>query len=275
MKLRRARSYSPPHEDRRAATPGSALLGRAGRTYLLALLVAASLLAACNGGDKPAPSAARSVVSEQPTAAAAATIAAASAPSSTAASVDPKPVAAQPTSGASASALYVVALEDFPGSLLDRLQTYFRDKYGLELSVLPAIPLASDVADRSRQQVVGERLIEAMSAASPPDGASSVVIGLTRFDMMLEGKPEWSFAFSLRDNPRRMAVISTARMDPRNFGQPPDDDLLFHRMAKMVAKNVGILYLGLALSTDPASVMYGNVLSVDDLDLMGEDLPPH
>ncbi len=265
------RAAMQQHRGDTAPTPAPAI--RTSGPFLLALLVAASLLAACNGGDKPPPSTVRNVTSEQTAVQSGSLTAAASTAVPAAGRIDPTPAAAQPTSGASARALYVVALEDFPGSLLDRLQTYFRDKYGIDLSVLPAIPLASDVADKSRQQVVGERLIEAMSAAAPSDAASSVVIGLTRFDMMLESKPEWSFAFSLRDDSRRMAVISTARMDPRNFGQPPDDDVLFHRMAKMVAKNVGILYLRLALSTDPTSVMYGNILSVNDLDRMGEDFP--
>ena len=61
-------------------------------------------------------------------------------------------------------------------------------------------------------------------------------------------------------------------MDPGNTGPGPDDELLFARAEKMVAKNIGVLYLNRAPVSDPHSVMYGNVLSVSDLDVMGDDL---
>jgi hypothetical protein len=40
----------------------------------------------------------------------------------------------------------------------------------------------------------------------------------------------------------------------------------------MITKNLGVLYFGLLQSPSPTSVMFDNVLSVDDLDRMGEDL---
>ena len=39
----------------------------------------------------------------------------------------------------------------------------------------------------------------------------------------------------------------------------------------MVTKYIGVMYYGLTESSDPRSVLYGNILGVSDLDNMGED----
>jgi hypothetical protein len=38
----------------------------------------------------------------------------------------------------------------------------------------------------------------------------------------------------------------------------------------MVGKNVGIMYFGLGTSTDPASMLYGNIGGPQELDAMSE-----
>jgi hypothetical protein len=62
-------------------------------------------------------------------------------------------------------------------------------------------------------------------------------------------------------------------MDPVSFGMNPDDTLLYTRVRKVVTQLIGTLYFDLPQSDDPRSVMYSNVLSLDDLDRMGEELP--
>ena len=39
-------------------------------------------------------------------------------------------------------------------------------------------------------------------------------------------------------------------------------------------KDIGIMYYGLPLSNDPRSVMYRNILGIDDLDRMTEHFAP-
>ena len=62
-------------------------------------------------------------------------------------------------------------------------------------------------------------------------------------------------------------------MNPESFGEPRDDELTLTRARKMVTKYVGLLYFDLPTSGDPKSPMYGNILSVGDLDRMEEVLP--
>lgn len=55
------------------------------------------------------------------------------------------------------------------------------------------------------------------------------------------------------------------------------DDLrsaLRSRLRKMVAKNIGIMYFGMSASDNPRSVLFRNVLGVDDLDRMTEEFDP-
>ncbi len=49
------------------------------------------------------------------------------------------------------------------------------------------------------------------------------------------------------------------------------EDFCATRLRKMVTRDIGLLYFGLPLSTEPRSVLYNNILSVDDLDGMGQD----
>lgn len=63
-------------------------------------------------------------------------------------------------------------------------------------------------------------------------------------------------------------------MDPVAYGQPPNEELLRSRLRKMVMKDIGIMYYGLPLSNDPRSVMYRNILGIDDLDRMTEHFAP-
>ncbi len=39
----------------------------------------------------------------------------------------------------------------------------------------------------------------------------------------------------------------------------------------MITKNIGIMYYGLEQSSDRKSVLFGPILSLDDLDSIGED----
>ncbi len=196
------------------------------------------------------------------------------APTTTAASglASPTP-GSRPAVAQSTTTLRVVALGDFPAPLLERLRAYFRDRHGITLVIVPPLPLTDDLVDGKRDQLVDERLLQ-LVAAGVPTSLGDVTIGLTRYDMEIQSVPRWRFGFSSRSSSARIAVVSTARMDPRCLGDESDDELLFQRMTKMVGKNIGYLYLGLPLSTDRRSIMYNNILSVADLDRMRDDLPP-
>jgi hypothetical protein len=63
-------------------------------------------------------------------------------------------------------------------------------------------------------------------------------------------------------------------MNPKFFGLPADKELLISRIEKMTTKDIGALALGRRESSNPRSVLYTPILSLDDLDFMTEGFAP-
>ena len=175
----------------------------------------------------------------------------------------------------SARRLYLVAVGDEPAGVIGPLSRHFQDSLGISIQELPAMRLPAGAFDSARSQVVAEEAIAAMARSYPAvaDDAQARVIGITGQDMYLR-EMRWAFGFSLRSEDGQMAVVSYARMDPEALGLSPDAEMLSRRVAKMVAKNIGVLCFGLPLSNNPRSAMYGNVGGTDELDVMTEFFDP-
>jgi tetratricopeptide (TPR) repeat protein len=167
--------------------------------------------------------------------------------------------------------LYFIPLGSFSTPPLTRLVTYYKQKPGVNAITTPLLSLPLPAVDRRRQQLIAEEAIELMKRRYPElaRDPNAILIGLTEEDMYIR-KNKWQFAFSYRTE-GRFAVVSTARMNPVNLGEPADEDLLDRRLRKMVLKNIGILYYMLPANHNPKSVLYSDVASLEDLDKMGED----
>jgi predicted Zn-dependent protease len=167
--------------------------------------------------------------------------------------------------------IYLVAIGEMRSVRLDTLQAYYKQRYDLTVEVLPPVAFEPVVVDERRRQLIAEELIELMKRRYPEHARNprSILIGITEGDMYIRGV-DWRFAFAKRDADR-FAVVSSARMDPVNFGYLPEDELREARLRKMVSKNIGILYYKLPQKSDRKSVMFGPILGIDDLDSMGED----
>jgi len=181
------------------------------------------------------------------------------------------PAAAVPLPRAGVGRLYFVPLGEFPAASVEHLVAYYRDRYRLAVETLTAVPLESAAVDLLRQQLVAEELVALVKRHHPRLAVDpeAILIALTPYDMYIRGHT-WRFAFAWRAD-GRFAVISSARMDPLNFGDPFDPDLLHTRLRKMTTKTIGIMHYRLPQSEDRSSVMYGPILGLDDLDSVGED----
>jgi predicted Zn-dependent protease len=167
--------------------------------------------------------------------------------------------------------IYLVPVGRFSSALVSELADYYKQKFNLRVSLLPAIELEARAIDENRRQVIAEELIEVIKQKHEHLAANSraIIIGLTSNDMYIRGV-NWQFAFSFREY-GKFTVVSCARMDPVNLGQGPDDNVLRSRLRKMVTKNVGILYFGHSQNDNPRSVLYSQILGVEELDAVGED----
>jgi hypothetical protein len=163
------------------------------------------------------------------------------------------------------NAVLLVPLGDFPGGLANAIASREAADYGLRISVAPTLPIPPAAMDVGRGQLMGERLEEAIAAAHPESGGSTLVIGLTVQDIYLLGRPDWQFAFGIRDY--GVALVSSARMS-----RPFDPGGEWNRLGKMVTRYIGFSFYGLEATGDRGDVLYDNILSLDDLIRMSDHL---
>jgi predicted Zn-dependent protease len=168
--------------------------------------------------------------------------------------------------------VYLVPVGERRPPFIDELARHYTDKFGLRVVVLAPIAIEATAVDRYRGQLILEELLTLIRRGYPAEAAdrTAVMVGITVHDAYIRGYRDWGWAFALREN-NQFAMVSVARMDERNFGRPPNDELLKTRMRKMITKNLGIMYYGLASSMNTQSVLFGPILGVDDLDKIGED----
>lgn len=171
--------------------------------------------------------------------------------------------------------VYFVPLGSFPEERLAALQRHYESRLGLKIHTVAPIHLEPSVIDDTRRQLIAEELIALIRRTYPVlvNDFGVAIIGLTAEDMYIK-TVSWNFAFAYRDEDHfaRIAVVSSARMDPALYGEPPDVARLEERFRKVVTKNIGLMYYHLPPSRDRHSVMFGKILGIGDLDRVREDL---
>jgi predicted Zn-dependent protease len=189
-------------------------------------------------------------------------------PSNASSTLRPSALPVAPVAGRT---LYFAPFDDFPADRVTMLVEYYRTKYGVEAKVLRPAALDPNAWDNERGQVVAESVLASLKAvhgevASDP---GAVIIALVTSDVYIREQPNWRWAFGLRGEEGRFAVVSTARMSWP--GGSVGEASVPARLRKMVGKDVGLMYFGLSVSSDPHSVLYWSVGGIGDLDRMGED----
>lgn len=170
------------------------------------------------------------------------------------------------------SKVYFVPMGDFPAEQLEPLVQFYRQRFGIEVSVLRNVPIDESTRDSARQQIVAEKLLGALqkSASGYVNDRKAILIGFTSEDLY-PASQNWQFCFGWRDATAHTAVVSTARLNLRRESAPFAADISASRLRKVVTKDVGMLYFGLPQNGNPKSVMYEFVVGIDDLDQVGDD----
>ena len=160
--------------------------------------------------------------------------------------------------------VFFAPIGDFPIGDAEALVEHYREKFGMEIAILPPIDLPADAYNAGRRQVIAERVLDTVVASHRQAAdRAAIVIALLEDDIYIASST-WRYAYGLRTK-GHLAVVSTARLD---------DGLLAdktRRLQKLVTKDIGLLYFWLAQSDDPKSVLYKNVVGPMDLDRMSED----
>jgi predicted Zn-dependent protease len=182
---------------------------------------------------------------------------------------------AQASCGGEGRRVCLAPLGNVSAELVRHLAQHYQDVYGLSVAVLAPSAVPAEAADNLRQQVDAPALIDYMAALFPDAYADpqAVLIGITPLDLY-NSTSHYRYVFGVkRTAADPKAVVSTFRMDPETYSEPPDRELLFARVRKLVTKYIGLLYYDLPASDDPASPMFDSILGPSDLDAMEEPLP--
>jgi predicted Zn-dependent protease len=166
--------------------------------------------------------------------------------------------------------IYFVPIGDAPTAEINDLASHYREKFKLDVQVLPAIKVSETDVDTRRGQLVAENLVQTMLHFSDRIHGNDVLIGITSEDMYPRSQ-QWQFCFGWRVADSRAAVVSTARMDLHYPGEPAGEATLRNRLRKVVTKDIGILFYHKSLSSNPRSVLYDKILGIEELDYASED----
>jgi len=165
--------------------------------------------------------------------------------------------------------LFLAPLDATPTERVEGLAAYFARRYGIVVRTLPATVTPGYAWDGARGQLIAEAVLQALPDAfpGPASDPGAVVIAITDRDLYIDARPDWAWAFGLRSDDLRWSVVSTHAME---LGEG-DPARVQTRLRRMVAKNVGLMYFGLEPSDDPRSLVYRSIVSVGDLDAMGDE----
>jgi YD repeat-containing protein len=135
------------------------------------------------------------------------------------------------------------------------LADYYAQKFGIQIYLLPEVKLGPAACVPERNQCIADEVIAAMETAYPEIARNpeSVMIALTDEDIF-PPRLGWDFTYSLHS--ARIGVVSTRRMDPAFWGDPPDNALRLANTKQMLTKYVAMQYFHLPDSLDPTSVMF-------------------
>jgi hypothetical protein len=177
-----------------------------------------------------------------------------------------------------------VAAGAAPDVEVETLAAFYSTLLGSPIGVLNPVALTREagglaLVDARRSQVGADALMHLVRETYPAlwTDRDAILVVLTGHDLWIETQPDWRYAFgraTSRSGGARVAVVSTARMDPAAYGEPPDRAILERRLHAMVGKYLAILRYGQDTSNDPFSPVYDNVRSPADLDRMQTFVPP-
>jgi|HubBroStandDraft_6_1064221.scaffolds.fasta_scaffold14012_3 YD repeat-containing protein len=167
-----------------------------------------------------------------------------------------------------AKRVYLVSIGLDQGESLEWAPAYYKSKLGIDLTVLPPVPLDPKLIDPERNQLNSDQCFDFLRRQYPEIARDpfALLIAVTSSDLYIPALG-WPYAENSRRD-GRYAIISSARLHPPLLGLW-NPEWLNSRVQKLVTKNIGVLYFDLPMSEDYTSLLSGGVLSGFQVDEMG------
>ncbi|MSP37107.1 MAG: hypothetical protein EXR70_01275 [Deltaproteobacteria bacterium] len=171
---------------------------------------------------------------------------------------------------ATGSRVYLVPVGPLPDLALNQLPEFYKANFGLEVVVLAPIPIASQVRDLKRKQLIAEELVTLVQRRLPhlAKDTHSFLIAVTAEDMYFRER-NWNFTPTYWDGVRGGAV-SSARFVADGPNEAPS--LVQSRVRKMISRVIGMLLYKMPRSDDPSSVLSNIYSMAFSADLMSDNI---
>jgi len=162
-------------------------------------------------------------------------------------------------------------MADFDSGTLSEIALEIEEQHKFSVSTYTAMGVNGQIYDMEHKQYVTNEIARATHKVLSDHGISfceKSVIVLTNKDLN-NADFRLRYVFSSHFDRACMSVISTARINPVNYGNPKNERLVTQRLMKLINKSIGLNDYKYKVSSDKSNVMYGPVMSPLDLDKVG------
>ena len=165
--------------------------------------------------------------------------------------------------------IYLVPMEGISAALASSIAKEIEFRHRLKTKAITTMGQDATMFNAERRQYIANEIArradEIIKGLKRPEEQPFVLV-LTPYDI---NAAEFNLRFLFAAHLNGISIISTARIDPFNYGLPRDDKLRDERLMKLINKAIGQQILHYSISSDRRSVMYGPIMGLEDLDSIG------
>ncbi|MBD9362143.1 hypothetical protein [Methylomonas fluvii] len=171
--------------------------------------------------------------------------------------------------------VYLIPLNDFSEDVAAQIGRDLSKEFGLWVKGTVAMGTQGLMPMPGSQQFAAEDIFEQAKTVMqrlPEADGNTYFIFLTNRDINSRAR-NFRFQFSYHDKVCRCSVVSAARMHPEPENSPGGRQQLESRFIKMTKRAIGQMVLGWERSSDINDLMYSPIMSLDDIDHLGNRHP--
>lgn len=171
--------------------------------------------------------------------------------------------------------VYLMPIDDFNYSYSVELAKELKSRTGLHVKAILPTPLGGIQPFSGTSQFNGMEILDRVESTIKrirEDYGDGMVIVLTNKDIN-QPRRDTRFVFSFHDPNRRASVVSSARLALGNTSRLTDLATVKERVLKFALRSIAEQHFQLPRSTDESSVMFSPIMSLNDVDRMGTNIP--
>ena len=171
--------------------------------------------------------------------------------------------------------VYLIPLDDFSVDASAQLARQLSEEFGIWVKSTLPIVTRNLRPFPATDQYAAEDIFDAaqtMISRLPERSPDTTYVLLTNRDLNSRAR-NFRFMFSYHDRGSRVSVVSSARMRFSADGSSRSNEHILSNFTKMTKRAIGEMYFGWERSSDINDLMYSPIMSLDDLDKIGNRHP--